>query len=50
LAFHRAEFARLTKALEAATPNSRRAGFLRATLQLHEEVVARSEGRAARSA
>jgi lambda repressor-like predicted transcriptional regulator len=45
LAYHRAEIARLKEAIASSAPQSRRAGLLRATLQLHEEIVARSDGR-----
>jgi hypothetical protein len=50
LTYHRAEIARLSAAIGSAVPNSRRAGFLRATLQLHEGIVARLENRVMRKA
>jgi lambda repressor-like predicted transcriptional regulator len=50
LAYHRAEIARLKEAIASSAPQSRRAGLLRATLQLHEEIVARSHDRVARRA
>lgn len=50
LTYHRAEIVRLNAAIASAVPGSRRAGFLRATLQLHEETVARLENRAVRKA
>lgn len=42
LAFHRAEIVRLSAALAAARPDSRKASLLRTTLRLHEEMIARA--------
>lgn len=41
LAYHHAEIVRLTEALAASRPNSRRAGLLRAILKFHEEILTR---------
>lgn len=50
LAHHRAEIVRLRECLSKAQQNSRVAGLLRATLQLHEDILAQSDEGAARKA
>lgn len=43
LAYHHSEIARLKALIIATRPNSRRAGFVRAILKYHEDILSRPE-------
>jgi hypothetical protein len=43
LAYHHSEIARLKALIAKTRPNSRRAGFMRAILKYHEDILARPE-------